>query len=65
MSHCIYLYLGMSGYIFLILYFFGLKISFTLTNSVDTDKMPHYAAFHLGLHVLLKCTFRGVPYTKG
>ena len=30
--------------------FFGLKILFTLTNSVDTDEMQPYAAFHLDLH---------------
>ena len=30
--------------------FFGLKIFFTFTISVDPDEMLHYAAFHLGLH---------------
>ena len=30
--------------------FLSLKIMFTLTNSEDPDKMPHCAAFHLGLH---------------
>ena len=25
---------------------------FTLTNSVDPDEMPHYAAFHQALHCL-------------
>ena len=29
--------------------YFGLKIFFTLPNSVDPDKMQHYAAFHLGM----------------
>ena len=29
-----------------------LKISFTVTNRVDPDEMPHNAAFHLGLHCL-------------
>ena len=29
--------------------FLSLKIVFVLTNSVDTDEMPHNAAFHLGL----------------
>ena len=37
----------------------------TLTNSVDPDEMPQYAAFHLGLHCLLKYPFRGFPFTKG
>ena len=46
-----------------ILYFKGsqVKISihcpwsfFILANSADPDEMPHYAAFHLGLHYLLK-----------
>ena len=27
---------------------------FALANSVDPDEMPHYAAFHLGLHCLQK-----------
>ena len=26
----------------------------TITNSVDSDEMPHYAAFHWGLHYLLR-----------
>ena len=26
----------------------------TLANSKDPDEMQHYAAFHLGLHCLLK-----------
>ena len=26
----------------------------TLANSEDPDEMPHYAAFHLGLHYLLR-----------
>ena len=25
-----------------------------VANSADTDEMPHYAAFHLGLHCLPK-----------
>ena len=29
-------------------------IIFVFTNSVDPDEMPHYAAFHLGLHCLSK-----------
>ena len=37
-----------SGYNFLKkLYFMS-----ALTNSVDPDEMPHYTAFHLGLHCL-------------
>ena len=51
--HCTYL--RMFGYNFQkMLYFFGLKIFFTLTNSVDPDKMPHHAAFHLNFQCLLK-----------
>ena len=42
-----------------------LEIFLTLTNSVDPDEMPHYGAFHLGLHCLLKYPFKGFPYTKG
>ena len=26
----------------------------TLANSKDPDEMPHYAAFHQGLHCLLR-----------
>ena len=36
----------------------SLKICFIFANSVDPDEMPHYAAFHLGLHCLPKYTFR-------
>ena len=34
--------------------FLSLKIYFVLANSADPDKMPHYAAFHLGLHCFPK-----------
>ena len=34
--------------------FISLKIHFVIANSVDPDKMLHYAAFHLGLHCLPK-----------
>ena len=34
--------------------FFILHILSPQTNSVDTDEMPHYAAFHLGLHCVSK-----------
>ena len=37
---------------------------FTFTNSVDTDEMQHYAAFHLDLHCLQKYFIRGFPNTK-
>ena len=30
-----------------------------LANSADPDEMPHYAAFHLGLHRLSKYPFKG------
>ena len=30
--------------------FLSLKINFVLANSADPDEMPHYVAFHLGLH---------------
>ena len=43
---------------------FCLKIFFTFTNSVDPDKMQHYAAIHLGLHCLQKYSFKGFPNTK-
>ena len=34
--------------------FLSLKIVFILANSADPDEMLPYAAFHLGLHCLLK-----------
>ena len=44
--------------------FLSQRIVFTLTNSADPDKMPHHAAFYLGLHWLSKYLFRGFEYTK-
>ena len=38
--------------------FLSLKVVFVLANSVDSDEMPHSAAFHLGLHCLPKNRFR-------
>ena len=40
---------GVRLYIFKKKYFF---LSEYLFNSVDPDEMPHYVAFHLGLHCL-------------
>ena len=42
-------------------------ISFCLifANSPDPDKLPHYAAFHLGLHGLLKYPFVGIQSENG
>ena len=34
-------------------------------NNADPDAMPHYAAFHLGLHCLPKYLFAGNQYTRG
>ena len=31
-----------------------------LTNTADPDEMQHYATFHLGIHCLPKCAFRGI-----
>ena len=30
------------------------KIAFVLTNSVDSDEMPRYVAFHLSMHCFPK-----------
>ena len=35
----------------------SLNIAFVLAYSVDPDEMPHYVAFHLGLHCLQKYQF--------
>ena len=40
------------------------RLSFYL-NSEDPDEMLQCAAFHPGLHCLLKYPFRGFLYTKG
>ena len=36
---------------------------FCPANSADPDEMPHYAAFHLSLHCLPKCPFKGFRST--
>ena len=45
--------------------FLSQRIVLTLANSADPEKMPHHAAFYLGLHWLSKYQFRGFEYTKG
>ena len=45
--------------------FLSLKADFVLAYSVDPDEMPHNAAFHLGLHCLLKYLFKGFWSPKG
>ena len=40
-----------------ILYFFLRSFFSVRANSADLDEMPHYTAFHLGLHCLLKTHF--------
>ena len=42
-----------------------MNIVLVLANDVDPDEMPHYAAFHLGIHCLPKYPLRGFQYTKG
>ena len=45
------------------LYFFlSVKIVFVLVNSANPDEMPHYVAFHLGLHCLPQNAFRSHYY---
>ena len=60
MVHCTYT-LVVTGYTLqnnIVIFF--LKVDFVLTNSVELDEMPHYAAFRLGLHCLPKFPFIGV-----
>ena len=45
--------------------FLSLKVIVISTNSADPDEIQHYAAFHLGLHCLLKYPSRGFQHTKG
>ena len=47
--------------------FLSLKIDYVLANSAYPDKMPHCAAFHLGLHCLpnYQVLFLGLQSSKG
>ena len=45
--------------------FLFLKVFFVLANSAGPDEMPHFVAFHLGLHCLEKDPFNGFQHTKG
>ena len=38
---------------------------FIYANSADSDKIPQYAAFHLGFHCLQKYLFAGIQNIKG
>ena len=46
------------------MYFCPLKIVFIFANGADSDEMPHYAAFHLGLFCLSKYLFTGNQIEK-
>ena len=39
-------------------------INFVIANSADPDEMPLFAAFHQGLHCLLKYPFKGFGLKK-
>ena len=41
----------------IIMHYCLVKICYYLCNSAVPDEMPHYAAFHLGLHCLPKYLF--------
>ena len=43
----------------------SLKFVLNLANSAGPDEMPPYAAFHLGLHCLLKYLFTSIQKEKG
>ena len=45
--------------------FLSLRIVLTSAKSVELDEMPHYAAFHHGLHCLPKYLFRLFKHTNG
>ena len=45
--------------------FLSLMIVFILANNEHPDEMPPYAAFHLGLHCLLKYLFTGMQNGNG
>ena len=59
------MYKEVKGYNFQKNVFLSLNIDFVLANSVDSDEMPQYAVFHLGIRCLPKCPFRGIWYGKG
>ena len=60
------MYRGVTGYNFKKnIIFLSLKMDFVLANSADTDKMMHYAVFHLGLHCLPKYCVKGFWSSKG
>ena len=42
-----------------------MKFVLISAKRADFDVLPHIAAFHLGLHCLLKYQFRGCQYRKG
>ena len=64
MVHCIYW--GVTGYNWQkYCISFSENLFFVLANSADPDEMLHYAAFHLGLHWMLKYPFRGFWSAKG
>ena len=50
MVYCVYI--GIPGHNFFKYLNFLSEDLFKLTHSVDPNEMPHYAAFHLGLHCL-------------
>ena len=45
--------------------FLSLKINIVSANSADSDKIPHYVAFHLGRHCLPKYMLSGFQSTLG
>ena len=44
--------------------FLSLKFYFVVANSADPDEMPHYVAFHLGLH-FAEVLVKGFPVFNG
>ena len=52
------------GLLFLTEADFSSEDRFCCAKSVDPNEKQLYAAFHLVLHSLFKCPFRGFMYTK-
>ena len=61
-AHCVLS--GVTGRILNYDVFLSINVVLILANSYNPDEMPHYAAFHLGLHCLPKYLFRGFPSAK-
>ena len=59
----LYISRGVRFYLKKNIVFFLSEDLFYPNKQVEPDEMPHYAAFHLGLHCLQKYSFTSFPNT--